>query len=77
MEKKASALMEIIEGRVTGGQEEVHQLHWQLCNQIAKFVANFGNSEKTSKPIRQKLCETLCNRPFRIFLTDLSHASTC
>ena len=29
-------------------------------NQIVKFVANFGNSEQTSEPVRQKLCETLC-----------------
>ena len=34
---------------------------WQLRNEIAKFVENFGNSEQTSKPVRQKLCETLCN----------------
>ena len=29
-------------------------------NQIAKFVANFEKFEQTSEPIRQKLCETLC-----------------
>ena len=33
---------------------------WQLRNEIAKLVVNFGNSEQTSKPVRQKLCETLC-----------------
>ena len=35
-------------------------------NEIAKLVVNFGNSEQTSEPIRQKLCETLCN-PFSKF----------
>ena len=34
---------------------------WQLRNEIAKLpvVVNFGNSEQTSEPVHQKLCETL------------------
>ena len=35
---------------------------WQLRNEIAKFVGNFGTSKQTSEHIRQKLCETLCNK---------------
>ena len=38
---------------------------WQLRNEIAKLVVNFGNSEQTSEPVRQKLCETLCKWPFK------------
>ena len=34
---------------------------WQLRNEIAKLIVNLGNSEQTSEPVRQKLCETLCN----------------
>ena len=34
------------------------RLDWQLRNQIAKFGTNFGNSEQTSEPIRQKLSES-------------------
>ena len=33
---------------------------WQLGNEIAKLVVNFGNSEQTLEPVHQKLCETLC-----------------
>ena len=38
------------------------QFDWQVRNEIAKFVVNFGNSEQTSEHVGQKLCETLCNR---------------
>ena len=38
------------------------QFDWQLRNEIAKFVANFGNFKQTSETIRQKFCETHCKR---------------
>ena len=31
---------------------------WQLRNEIAKFVANFGNFKRTSETVCQKFCET-------------------
>ena len=33
-----------------------------LRNEIAKFVANFGNFKRTSETVCQKFCETHCNQ---------------
>ena len=33
---------------------------WQLRNEIAKFVVNFGNFKRTSETVCQKFCETHC-----------------
>ena len=43
-------------------------------NQIVKFVASFGNSEQTSEPIRQKLCETLCKRTNHLWILIYNHS---
>ena len=45
---------------------------WQLRNEIAKLVVNFGNSEQTSEHVRQKLiiCETLCNTEWYYIVTN-------
>ena len=37
------------------------QFDWQLRNEIAKFVANFGNLKWTSETVCQKFCETYCS----------------
>ena len=37
------------------------QFDWQLRNEIAKFVANFGNFKRTSETVCQKFCKTHCN----------------
>ena len=51
---------------------------WQLRNEIARLVVNFGNYEQTSEPVCQKLCETLCNRhpTSRILLPSSTNLSS-
>ena len=34
---------------------------WQLCNEITKFVVNFGNFKRSLETVCQKFCETHCN----------------
>ena len=48
---------------------------WQLRNEIAKLVVNFGNSEQTSEPARQKLCETLSNRGCHLHVIHATNTS--
>lgn len=40
------------------------QIDWQLCYQIAKFVANFGRTKQILESNRQKLFESHCNTGF-------------
>ena len=37
---------------------------WQLRNEIAKFVVNFGNFKRISETVCQKFCETHCNKSY-------------